>query len=35
MDEFNKLKDSNNGFSTDADRLCLELKLTAIGIFGL
>jgi len=35
LDEFNSIKDDNNGFEKEADREILEQDLTAVGIFGL
>jgi len=35
MDEFKRLKQMNNDFQKEADRLVLETDLVAAGIFGL
>jgi Ca2+ transporting ATPase len=35
VDEYNRLKNANNGFSTEADREALEQNLVLIGIYAL
>ena len=35
MYDYNLLKGMNNDFEKEKDRECLEVNLTAIGIFGL
>lgn len=35
LDEYERLKEQNNGFQTEADREALEVDLTMVGIFAL